>query len=809
MPIDQAPVDPEEVYELVDGDGNVAYRTGAHVEKALAMGFRHRTTEEAVAGQAAESEEAFYSTPGQQAKAFVGSALSGATLGGSDLLDRYASTDDEWAATKLGREHNPKTALAGNLVGAVGPALIPGAGAAGAIASVTPAGAVARLGAGLTKTAGGASLASRAGTAALGFGVEGGLQGAGQGVQKLVMADDPLTIEHAAAVLGSSALLGAAGGAVLGAGGVVASQAARSAAKGLARSRPIVKEATEGATAVPDDLVGLDAKGYNAAEKLEREALATKQVAEKAASADGLAQYQATANDANHWLVADGEARKLLVKSKNALRTAGDDVVGLQKNPYTLLKPLRVEAQAIRGTLAKADETLAALAAEDATLAATLAKRVEAGTEAVELEGKLARRFSDFTGQKMGKVGQVARADAEAFLGAMTRGEVQGARRAALDALPARLEQNAALQARIEAASIPKAELGSERLTQIADLRAELASGAGAKKGLLEQMAQGSIMGGVMSALPALPFGGVLVPLIGAKVASTVTGLVFGRGAKAIAEQGARTARAVDAFMDVGKKLAPAAPPLASKVLASVSFGEPAKLARGVKEAPIDSSLLGIYKKREAEIRSQIVAGPDGVPMMRPDARARVAERLAPMHVLSPRLADQVETMAARRLEFLASKLPQRPDFGVMQMGPDTWTPSDMEMRKFARFVAAVEDPGSVEERLAHGTITPEDAEAYAKVYPERLADLKRQVIERLPELRATLPSPRKVALSILTGIPVDPAMQPSMIRRLQAQFGAEQGTEGGMQAPRAAPQGGSVARDSNDLTPAQSRAAG
>ena len=36
-------------------------------------------------------------------------------------------------------------------------------------------------------------------------------------------------------------------------------------------------------------------------------------------------------------------------------------------------------------------------------------------------------------------------------------------------------------------------------------------------------------------------------------------------------------------------------------------------------------------------------------------------------------------------------------------------------MRTWARYVAAVEDPGGVEERLAAGTVTPEDAEKLLK----------------------------------------------------------------------------------------------
>jgi hypothetical protein len=109
-----------------------------------------------------------------------------------------------------------------------------------------------------------------------------------------------------------------------------------------------------------------------------------------------------------------------------------------------------------------------------------------------------------------------------------------------------------------------------------------------------------------------------------------------------------------------------------------------------------------------------------------------------------------------------------------------------------------------VEERLTSGIVTPEDAEAYRSVYPERFADLKPQIAERLPELRQKLPYDRRVNLSIFTGVPVDPAMRPRTIARLQATFVLEPGSNGGTEAPRAVPQFGSLGSLKNreeDLT--------
>ena len=137
--------------------------------------------------------------------------------------------------------------------------------------------------------------------------------------------------------------------------------------------------------------------------------------------------------------------------------------------------------------------------------------------------------------------------------------------------------------------------------------------------------------------------------------------------------------------------------------------------------------------------------------------------------------------------------------------GPDNWQPSDMEMRTWARYVAAVEDPHGVVERLASGAITPEDVEAITAVYPELHADITQQIIEQLPTLRSQLPYQRRLALSMFSGVAVDPALDPSMLRTLQSTYMEEPGSEGGTQAPKPKPAFRSV--KAQDPTPAQERA--
>jgi hypothetical protein len=183
-----------------------------------------------------------------------------------------------------------------------------------------------------------------------------------------------------------------------------------------------------------------------------------------------------------------------------------------------------------------------------------------------------------------------------------------------------------------------------------------------------------------------------------------------------------------------------------------------------------------------------------------------MAARLAPLKASSPILADRIETIAAAKLAFLSSIMPRKPDIHGIPTGPDHWTPSDLQMRSWARSVSAAEDPHGVEERLVHGTVTPEDAAAYHAIYPERAEALKQQILTELPKLQKSLPYARRLSLSIFSGVAVDPAMDPAILRVLQSGFANDDGSPM-TNAPMPSPQFGSVKNDVGTLS--QQREAG
>jgi hypothetical protein len=714
-----------------------------------------------------------------------------------------------------------------------------GTGMIGKVARATPLGAVAARGSRIAALGEGGGALARGGALVAGGVFEGGATGAGQAVQELVATDDELTVERIGSALSSNIgpgmVYGAAGN--LAAAGVgKALRKAKGALDNLAAKG--TREGVEGGAQVADDLAELGPEDLRKAKKAELERVdlertTTKQqlTAAKKAELDAIDQGKVTAK-------ADLEvARKAELDAIEAARvpqrTSLVDDLRVHREALTeekiWLATKDVDAKKVGNVreISKisydADKSIRSMLNNPKALAERPLKALEALQRQEHALELLARNEDELR--------RVFAADET------------GTRAASLDRLGAAVERNRALQARVRELVAPPA---SPKLAQIADqleslktagrssakldeLQAamddlatkgrtskrldeiaaaqEMLAGGG-KKGIGESLVQGSIFSSVTGAVAGLgiPGAGFIAPMLGGKVASAVTERLFGQVGKAAGQVAKRSAAAVDAFLTVGKKVAPAVPVLATKVLSAVRYEEeaPARRPRRGTKVAKDPTLAELYKTRSAEIRNLTAAGPDGRPKLRRDARERIAAMLSPIAAVDPLLADRLEAQEARKLEYLARKLPRRPDTGSLPMGPDTWQPSEFAMRGWARTIAAAEDPIGIVERMADATITPEDAEVMRELFPEQLAALTQDILERLPELQQTLPYERRIAMAILTGVPVDPSMQPRVIARLQATFKREAGTEGGIQGPTPQPQFGSV--KNQDETAAQRR---
>jgi hypothetical protein len=622
-----------------------------------------------------------------------------------------------------------------SLAGEIGGAVIPGLLTGGAGAAGLAGRALARTPAGLAARAGSAA-GARVGSGLAGAAATGAVEGAifGAGTGiSEVSLSEDPVTLEKAAGSISSGMLL---GGVVGGG---ASLAGKALEKGLRRTRDMVRRSPVGdlPESLADDLTQLDRKGLRAAKDAEYERIKGDRLTAGESMVEEVKAYRAALKEADNLYTLTKGAKK-----GSALAEAGGRTrKALRQLRSALDTPAELAARPsqVRKALAQLDQTFKDLAAEAPALRA-----------AAEGGG--------------------------------------GSRLKALDALEGLTETNRRLQSTVAELTTPIRESVTPRLKQIDDAVDALSSQGGPSFG--QKLVEGSAFGVVTGAVA--PFTGPLAPLIGGAAAGKVGELVFGRLGKAASDMTKRIDKALTTVLDVGSKTVSKVG-VPATVLSTARFGPDDRKRPEAK----GSGKVKAFRERAQELQAQVQAGPDGRPQMTRAARARVADQLAGARAASLPVADALETVAARKVEFLAGKLPKQPFAGF---GPSNWRPSDFEIAQFSRYVAAVEDPASVIERVADGSLTPEDAEALRSVYPELYADMQRQLIEKLPELREQLPYQRRLMLSIFFGVPVDPAMSPDVLAVLQGHFAREESTAGGSHSPMPEPSFGalgSVAKES------------
>lgn len=692
--------------------------------------------------------DAKYGGTADSFSAFGQSALSIPTLGLSDF-----------AFGEEGRKQREASPLASGLGTGAGIALTFGAGGGSAGARLlakTPAGAVTR-GATALGARGGTALKIGAATA------EGAAFGLGEGVSQLALSSDPLTAEKVASTLSSNALLGAG----LGAGAGVFAKALE---KGVVKAKNISAARAERAAKVADggvdDLVGLDTKELRAAATAEKTSIQTKHLdavkTRKSDLADSIAAYQKESEAAAVYralwepgskkaIAGYGKTSAIGVKGGRGLRNVVDDLEGLAARPYSARKSLAIEAKFLREVVEKADDIKASLTKKNALTPAR-----------------------------------------EQFL-------------AKADDL---LKKNDELRAGIQGIDDIVKPVSSPRLEAIQ----ELISNGGKKQGIAYDIGSALAYTAGSAVLPGGVLGGValskLAPLAGQKFAQLAE-LVTGRAGRAAGAQTERIANAVEAIATGVRRGQRAAPVAATEVLASAKYRPAGALANAEEsEAPAPRKrdrLATLYERRAQELSELLEPGPTGELTMRLDKRKEVASRLDGVREDDPVLADRIETAVARRIEFLGSKLQKIPDYAAGGFGPTTHRISDHDAREFARAAWAVENPVGVLEKAASSTITPVEGEAVRAVAPEILDDFVQQLQQASDRSGKQLGYKQRLNLSILTDQPLDPALQPTVLRVLQSNFVNEEGSEGGTVAPKAQPQFGSVKKP--EPTAAQSRA--
>lgn len=690
------------------------------------------------------------------------------TFGGTTAL----ADDQQKQEMRERRAVHPGSALAGTVAGAVVPI--------GAASAASAAGRLAK----------GAVGAGRLGTVA-GLAAEGGVFGLGQGLSELALSEDPVTAERALATIGSNVLFGAAFGAGVGSAGSLLAEGANAARNGMRAmaGRFASDEATAAFAAkyghIPDDVLKMDLK--NLGKATDEEILRLRTEADAAIPKDSVLRYSAAEINAAK-KVAQAEARTALRAESKAVV---DDLLRYADETDAAFKAAEKELK-INGLGKSNDKIRKALDDPKGWL--------DSDFQPLNMLSKLRAQETKLVKAAAAELSPAAREAVDALVESnrAAQGRLQKFTDAIAKPSSARLDELAeAARTLPDREAMKAARPTSDRLKILDEARESFTDRAAmqreaAKSGLVEKMgtkvakatATSALTGGAM----ALGVPGLVAFPLGAAVAEAGVNAIVkrfgGRLARGARQTDEALAAGVKKFFQRGERGARAAAPTVAKTLGAVTFATPEQVAQnpGRPTGKTSNPKVREFRKRAEELNSVVNWGPDGKAKASIPAMQQVTDRLAGVMQLSPKLADEMAMAAARRLEFLANKLPKKPGEPDMPVGPDTWVPSDMQLSEFARYVDAVENPTAVIDRMASSTMTPEDAEALKAVYPGLYDQVRGQIMDKLPELRETLPYEKRLMLSIFFEVPVDPAMSPGVLSQLQGNYANEPDTEGGTQ---------------------------
>ena len=123
--------------------------------------------------------------------------------------------------------------------------------------------------------------------------------------------------------------------------------------------------------------------------------------------------------------------------------------------------------------------------------------------------------------------------------------------------------------------------------------------------------------------------------------------------------------------------------------------------------------------------------------------------------------AGQAQSMVAA-VQHLAENLP--PASAPSPFPLQRRRPSAGEMEDMIRRMEGIEDPVSILERAADGSLTAAHVDAVRAVYPRLYAQLSAEVASMLGDLRRLPPYQMRARIGLLLGVPADPTLDPRFV---------------------------------------------
>jgi hypothetical protein len=698
----------------------------------------------------AELESQYGDGFGNNAKALLAGGARGLSLGLSDLaLKGILDDDGEFALEQL-RLRNQIATTAGEIGGALAPALLSGgAGLLGSAARLTPTGVLTRLGAGAAARVSGETAASAAMRGALQAGIEGAGLGLGNAITQAALHDDPFIVESVASNMSLGAVLGGVTGGLLGAGGALARRS-------LSVSTP-VDDVASGFTNVlgkSDELIVAAREARKAGmvpAELSDDVLAVElREARSLLGRKGAAASQGLDKNAMEAVDFPGMQRRLMDR-------VGGTTTGASDAAEALLKRSRAGLTRDLGD----DLDIGRIFSMDKKRAVRVAEHLDNFAVA-------ARALDDQVGQRFGV--KLAVGD-EAIKAKLADAGLDSAYAKILDSdIAQRLGKsgNAAFEAKLAemdpmAKTVLKAWVANKSVTAEAakrgwfsNLVVSSATGAGRNMipsgvrgaGMFSSIARGAarnVGGFIGSKLGRVAAGGAAGYAIGGKD-GVMEGALFGASASGAnaARVGSMAARAVSAL----------AKPSTAKALTAASILGATKFGQEKDKNPA--------RARMKEIAAAIT---------NPATKRAIQTATLPLHLQNPAVGEKVQMALEMRLAYLGQRSPWRPPMKAMRTFKAEVNPSRYEVAKWARVVRAAENPLSLLEDLENRRLTPEAVNTVKDLYPEMFSRMQVAVMEQVGALKEGLPYQSRLQVAVFFDTPVDASQTPEFGSTMQGLY--------------------------------------
>lgn len=226
---------------------------------------------------------------------------------------------------------------------------------------------------------------------------------------------------------------------------------------------------------------------------------------------------------------------------------------------------------------------------------------------------------------------------------------------------------------------------------------------------------------------------------------------------------GKTISNAIEKFLSVaddkGARLKKATPAVATNALMDVSW---------TRKKPKDENVQKAYERHTKEIAA-MVANPEGTV-------TNIMDNTAGLQQMAPKTQLALQVKLQKAVQFLHGKMPFNPAASrSSNLMIREWKPSTVEMRKFERYMRAVNKPMEVIKDFERGAMNREGIETLKEVYPEIYTQMVMQITERVTEMRVNLPYNKRLQLGNLLDIPVDLAQEPAYFAALQENFAPPQ----------------------------------